>query len=139
MKFIEGEVVPFQVIKLEQIPEQGSFFVLRHHSGRRLLLSAAVYSQYNIRAGTTIECKIERVSCTGKVYLEPMHPCYREGEVYDFKLLEGFKGGNPLVVEDCLGNRIEVQNATGTHQSAENETVTLRVGEIRRGVPTLLI
>ncbi len=40
MKLTEGETYLFRVIKYANLPDEGDFFVLRHESGRRILLSA---------------------------------------------------------------------------------------------------
>ena len=69
MKFIEGETYEFEVLKLVDLPEEGVFYLLRHQSGRRLMLPFKSYQYYGIEPGRRIECRVDKVNCTGKVYL----------------------------------------------------------------------
>lgn len=141
MKLKEGEVYPFQVLKMVSIPDQGGFFQLRHPvSGRRLLLSASRYSNFGIKPGTIIDCKVEKVSCTGKVYLEPKHPLYSEGNTYPFNIIEvekSKKNSSKLVikVQDLFGNTIEVDCPKGMLKSSKK--INLRVESVHKGIPSL--
>jgi hypothetical protein len=140
MKLSEGEFHFFQVLKRISLPEEGEFFLLRHQSGRRLMLPIKYYINYNITQGETIQCKVDKVSCTGKVYLEPIHPIYKEGELYTFdnhgiEVNEDSKT-RILHAKDVYGNIIPVLCSCNTYCSPGNK-VTLKVLAIRKGIPQL--
>lgn len=144
MKLEEGESYDFQVLKRVNIADEGDFFMLRHKSGRRLLIPENYYSKYNIRVGSNIVCKVDKVSCTGKVYLEPQHPFYKEGEEYYFtnldKVFHGEPDGNEeklsILVKDIFNNPIKVLcNCNGDKQLNE---ILLRVERIKKGIPELI-
>lgn len=140
MKLIEGEVYPFQVLKKTLIPEEGEFFLLRHQSGRRLLIPEKPYTFYGIEPGTTVNCKVDKVSCTGKVYLEPLHPVYTEGKEYEFdcigeQAVEGGQVGSILLVKDVFRNTISVLCAC--NNPYKKEKIRLVVARVRKGIPEL--
>ncbi|MDY0252852.1 MAG: hypothetical protein RBR30_00430 [Tenuifilaceae bacterium] len=138
MKLEEGGTYSFQVLKKITMPEEGEFFLLRHQSGRRLLIPEKLYARYGIEPGTSIHCKVDKVSCTGKVYLEPLHPLYREGNEYEFELVgeetSADGQGRVLRVKDIFDNTIKVLCACGKPLGSP---VVLTVERVRKGVPEL--
>ena len=140
MKLNEGEIHTFQVIKQVQIPDEGEFYMLRHQSGRRLLLPCETYKNFNIQAGQSIDCRIDKVSCSGKVYLEPLHPIYKEGEGYNFEILciEQQADNKYIInVKDCFGNSISIQTFNNYIFTAGEKSIYLKVLRLKKGVPIL--
>ena len=140
MKLQEGEVHLFQVLKAVSIAGEGDFFQLRHPSGRRLLLSASRYNNHGIKPGSNIECKIDKVTCTGKVFLEPKHPVYSEGNTYPFDVIEVTKdkkhsGMLLLRVKDLFCNEIEV--LCKENILINSNRIDLKVEFIHKGIPSL--
>ena len=136
MKFNEGEIHEFSVLKRLEVPEEGEFYLLRHKTGRRLMLPLKTYKHYGIDIGQTIECRIDKVNCTGKVYLEPKHPVYEEGGVYQFKvsrISQGLDGKHKLVLKDCFDNQIEVFISKILYKPGD--IVELTVDRIKKGIP----
>jgi hypothetical protein len=86
-KFTEGDWHSFYVLKLLQIPGEDYYYLLKSKSGNRLLMAAAPYHNYGIRAGSTVKCRVDKISCSGKIYLEPAHPQYETGKTYDFEII----------------------------------------------------
>lgn len=145
MKLEEGEVHTFHVLKKTNIPDEGDFFLVRHSSGRRLLIPEKYYINYDIQPGSTIDCKVDKVSCTGKVYLEPIHPYYKEGRVYLFFIVETVSSSihedksYQIIVEDVFQNRIETIVDHETYaSSAVGRNINLRVLFIKKGIPNLI-
>lgn len=143
MKFIEGENYEFKVLKKIELPEEGEFFLLRHESGRRLMLPVSIYSFYNIISGQSITCKVDKVNCTGKVFLEPKHPVYEEGEYYIFAVKEIISNDANtatdkaiLIVLDTFGNRVRVAWDHNLNMP-DNDKIKLKVLHIRKGIPQL--
>lgn len=141
MKLNEGETHQFQVIKQVHIPDEGDFFMLRHESGRRLLLPCETYKNFNIKVGNSIDCRIDKVSCSGKVYLEPKHPIYNEGEVYDFEILGEEEQGYAryLTVFDCFGSsvRVALPSTDSLIEITGDKFIKLKVIRLKKGVPIL--
>ncbi len=145
MKLEEGEIHTFQVLKRISIPEEGDFFQVRHSSGRRLLIPEKYYLNYNILPGSTIKCKVDKVSCTGKVYLEPTHPYYKEGGEYPFLIIErgscNIEENNSykIIVEDVFQNMIEALVYHDIYStSAVGSIINLKVLQIKKGIPNLV-
>lgn len=86
MKLIEGSRYTFKVEK--KIEFEGSvFWVLSGPDSKRYLLDCSDYSTYNIKRGKLLNCRIDKINCKGEVFLEPEHPFYREGSVYEFAVI----------------------------------------------------
>jgi hypothetical protein len=137
MKFIEGEEHDFQVIKLAELPDEGFFYVLRHSSTRRLLLPYETYKYYKIEIGTTIICRIDRVNCTGNVFLEPKHPIYVEGLTYDFPIVD--HDNSFITVSDCFANEIKVEIPERITVKGNLSEINLKVLKVKKGKPILSV
>ncbi|HSV87021.1 MAG TPA: hypothetical protein VLH61_00100 [Bacteroidales bacterium] len=80
----EGQTYAFEVLnKMELAPDDG-YFVLRDPLGFKMLLTAAYYIHYGFEAGQKILCRVDKVNCNGRVFIEPQNPWYTEGQTYDF-------------------------------------------------------
>ncbi len=108
--FIVGKTYPFRFIK--KIELDGEFYVFEDFQGERYLLSSYYYKNYNFTPGQEILCRILRIDCSGKVSIEPEHPYYKIGKIYDFKFKEHttiteenahkFSGKGKAQKEHCL-------------------------------------
>ncbi|MFP4557439.1 MAG: hypothetical protein ACLFNU_11265 [Bacteroidales bacterium] len=138
MKFTEGKTYKFTVIKQVFLPEEGDFFLIRHQSGRRLMLPVDTYKHYGIEPNKTIKCRVDKVNCTGKVFLEPKHPVYTEGETYSFKVVDFIESGgvSQLIVKDCFENSIPVEWERSYNKNNQ-QYVDLVVDRIKKGIPQL--
>ncbi len=135
MKFIEGDEHSFQVLKLADISEEGAFYVLRHESTRRLLLPYETYKNYKIEIGTSIICRIDRVNCTGNVFLEPKHPVYVEGLNYSFPVVS--HNDSFIRVTDCFSNEVKVEIPEGIDVKYNLCEIDLKVIKVKKGKPIL--
>lgn len=100
MKIQEGETYQFQVIKYS-MPEFPGYVVLMDPYNQRHLLDTQYYPHLGISELEEISCKVDKINCSGKVYLEPIDPYYKEGHWYTFPLVSEIKG------IDFFGNQIE--------------------------------
>ncbi len=88
-KFTEGEIHRFKIAGYTEIPGTGeSFYILINPFGGKHLLKAVHYKHYGLQKDQTIHCKIDKINCSGKIYLEPENPIYKEGEIYEFVLIK---------------------------------------------------
>ena len=103
----EGNWFPFRVHNLLQLQDNEWYYILEDINGLRHFISAEYYKKYGFKPGDEISCKIDKINCTGRMFLEPRHPHYNEGETYSFELVKypikddpqiviGFRSGSPI-------------------------------------------
>lgn len=81
----EGESYLFFVQKVIALPGSGEeHFILIGPDEKKYLLKASHYRHYGIKPGLSIRCSVDKINCTGQVFLEPEHPYYQPGNRYDF-------------------------------------------------------
>lgn len=83
MKLKEGSRYIFDVEKCMELGNK-EFYVLKGPDNRKYLLNKSEYFRYNIKIGTKLDCRVDKINCKGEIFLEPLHPYYTEGDVYDF-------------------------------------------------------
>jgi hypothetical protein len=138
--FEEGQTYPFKVGgKISLPPDDEEFLVLQSHLGSRHLLKYSAYKDYGLEKGIGVNCRIDKISCSGKIYLEPEHKDYKEGRIYNFRNL-GFeeilnseeKAERFLKLEDVNGYTIFVNIGELTPRDF-SEQVFCRVDRIKKG------
>jgi hypothetical protein len=85
-KLTEGNYYPFKILKNMELGND-SFFVLQDPLGYKILMPAHFYPHYGFKPGQTIECRVDKINCNGRMFLEPLHPRYTEGHIYEFDVL----------------------------------------------------
>ncbi len=80
----EGVVYPFRILKTVSLGPNDDYFVLEDPNSYKILLPKIFYDGYGFETGQSIQCRVDKINCNGKIFLEPMHPAYREGAVYPF-------------------------------------------------------
>jgi hypothetical protein len=85
-KFTEGEWHFFRVQKILEIPGEEFYYLLESSKGNRMLMPLNFYKHYGIEPGNKIKCRIDKINCSGKIFLEPEHPNLINGRRYDFKI-----------------------------------------------------
>lgn len=138
--FSEGNWFPFKIHNLIQLQDNNWYFVLMDTNGLKHFLSAEYYKNFNFQTGDVISCRIDKINCTGRIFLEPKHPYYIEGEIYSFDVLtfiENQKYG-VLVVKDIFENRIEMQQelVQVTNYKVKKKVRCLVIS-IKKGTPNL--
>lgn len=137
MIFKEGEWYNFKIINQIDIPDKGNQFVLQHSSGRKILLPADNYVKYDLTIGSSIDCRVDKINCTGQIFMEPKHPYYTIGDVYTFKTLSINDKDKLIGVKDVLDNNIEVYcNILVGRNICE---IPLKVINIKKGKPQLAL
>jgi len=82
----EGEKIEFTIKKLVEFDENEEYYLLEDVSGQKQLLNARYYKNYHFKIGQNIVCKIDHINCSGKIFLEPEHPFYKENDIYEFTI-----------------------------------------------------
>jgi len=75
----EGDWFPFRITKFVQLQDNSWYYVLQDINGLKHFMPAGYYKDYGFSIGIQIKCKIDRINCTGRIFLEPEHPYYQEG------------------------------------------------------------
>jgi hypothetical protein len=132
----EGEWFPFKIHNLVQLQDDAWYFVLQDINGMKHFMAAENYKSYGFVVGDHILCKIKKLNCTGRVFLEPKHPVYKEGEIYYFDIISYSNSGNEsvMVVRENSGNRVEVVvNGTKKVDINDEKRVRCNVKSITKG------
>ncbi|MDI3527265.1 MAG: hypothetical protein PWR03_1448 [Tenuifilum sp.] len=138
--FKEGEWYNFTVEKFIQLPNSNSYLLV-HESGKRLLLPAEYYVKYNIVVGAQIRCRVDKINCTGQIFLEPEHPFYEIGKSYNFEIVEEqstpIKGITNVVVRDVFSNNLTLLVPSKSFDSRLTASSVFTVVNIKKGLPIL--
>jgi hypothetical protein len=136
----EGEVYCFHVEREVEMPDNSTCFILTGPGMRKFLLPSACYKEYGIKAGSYIKCRIDKINCKGKIFLEPENPEYTEGKSYIFEIAGSenktdSRGSDRkvLIVEDKFGNRIPVTAFPDAILPESGGRINLTVIRIRKG------
>ena len=140
MRLEEGRYYKFKTVKTITLPDTSESMVLHGPDGKKYLLALSPYSHYNLKAKTEVTCKVDKINCTGKVFLEPEHPVYKEGEYYSFIIDSLHHSGENhknditlFTVNDVFGNPV-VGNAEILGKSIKTgEKVSIKVERISKG------
>jgi hypothetical protein len=139
---IEGEWFPFRIHNIVQLQDNEWYYVLLDINGLKHFIPAEYYKNYGFKIGDEITCKIDRINCTGRLFLEPKHPYYNEGEIYTFEVISILNIGDEgmLIVKEFFGNCIEVP-LCGNKNIDVNAEKSARciVRNIKKGKPILEI
>lgn len=84
INFREGQYHQFKIKKHIEISHTEKYFIVEDQAGKKQLLNSDYYKKYNFETGQLINCRIDHINCSGKIFLEPKHPVYKEDEIYDF-------------------------------------------------------
>lgn len=132
----EGEWYPFKIHNLVKLQDKANYFVLIDRNGMKHFMPSEYYTNYGFKIGDEILCKIDRINCTGRIFLEPEHPFYKEGKIYSFDLQNYIIQGNnlSLFVKGIRGKPLEVKACdTDINNLAKNKTVSCKVQNIKKG------
>jgi len=137
IKLQVGNWSAFKIISLINIPYDQEYFILKNEQDNKFLLPTIYYKNYNLKLNQILICRVDKMNCRGRIFLEPMHPYYYEGETYDFKFLKFDKIQykkeqiKAIIVKDILGNEGYVCNYDSKIQL--NENIKCKVEKIKKG------
>jgi hypothetical protein len=136
----EGEEHVFRVEKLVSVSSPDDNFILKGPGGRKFLLPADRYRHYGISPGQNVTCKIDRINCNGRIFLEPQNPHYSAGKSYMFPVKSygtrvDYSGEyvKVAIVEDIFGNSYPVTADSVNSSGSSLTEISLRVQEISKG------
>ncbi len=143
-KLDEGKTYLFGVLGLVMLQDERAYLILEDPYHIKHLLPSWLYTNYNIEQGQTIKCLVDKINCTGRVYLEPEHPVYSIGCVYIFPLRSVQKHEQrkkcKLTLTDTFENEIEVECLEEFVEALNSlDFVSCTVMRIRKGKPVLAL
>ncbi len=134
----EGESYRFLFYKKIDI-EGENFWVVLAPNDKKHLIDAKYYEPYLFQEGDYYSCLVDKISCTGKVFLEPQHPHYKVQEVYPFKVIHQKQTKNSwgepetfISVKDIFGRTAMISLPEHLKKSQIQE-IDLKVERIRKG------
>lgn len=140
-KLEEGKTYRFLVDKLLSLHD-ANYFVLIDEWNNKHLLPQKYYIHYPIEVGKQINCYVNKINCNGKIFLEPVHPIYKIGDIDIFtltKLEERIKQKSKELYYVALAknektNKAAVLNYTDSHHTmpfnAKCEVIKIKKAEV---------
>ena len=64
------------------------YFVAIDPFGDKHLIPTEHYTAYHLKTGEKYLCKVDKINCLGRIFIEPPHPFFEEGESYAFRYLK---------------------------------------------------
>ncbi len=139
-RLTEGKTYAFRILKTVSLGPEDDWYVMQDPMGYKILMPASHYVDYGFKKGMLVKCRVDKVNCNGKVFLEPQHPHYEEGKVYSFNLLGTGHHKNILdedehyfLVEDAFSNSIKVAADSKSMWKDPSETIDCLVKKIKKG------
>lgn len=141
INYKEGEKIEFKIKKIIKTEDDEEFYVLEDNSGYKQLLSAKYYKNYQFKTGQKINCKIDHINCSGKIFLEPEHPFYKENEIYEFTIDSIKKTENRLKEnvfhlnsKDKIGNTATcITEDISGNKYKEGQKIKYKIVRIKKG------
>ncbi len=139
-RLTEGKTYPFRILKTVSLGPQDDWFVMQDPMGYKILMPKSYYEDYGFKKGMLVNCRVDKVNCNGKVFLEPEHPHYKEGYVYPFKVdRTGYRKNildeeeHYFLVVDAFGKTITVPAASKSMWDDPPKTIDCLVKRIKKG------
>jgi len=140
-KLVEGKKYHFKVIKIMSMPgEDQEYYVLEDPYRKKHLLLAELYRNHQLIPGNKVVCRIDKINCNGKIFIEPDHPYYREGETFDFEITRFEQRMNQIgemeeviVVKDRFGNEVTTPVPDSGMETRNRKKVSAMVKMIKKG------
>lgn len=140
-KFSEGESHRFKIAGYTEIPNTNdSFFILENKFGGKHLLKAWPFKHYNLKIGGEVVCRIDKINCSGKIFLEPENPFYQPGKIYDFDVIRIAtqtnsvgETENAIIVKDRFGHENSCPLPDSINPDQIVEKVKCKVVRIKKG------
>lgn len=141
-KLIEGETYPFQFIRIVPLSDKMNYMLMEDPYGIRHLVPYEYYIQYDLKTGSTVNCRIDKINCTGRVFLEPEHPFYKTGSRFYFEIVRFVEADKKnmlpvFVVKDVFGNEIFVETEKKILNKQEKGQLCCLIKGFKKGKPVL--
>ncbi|MHC1774212.1 MAG: hypothetical protein AB9834_02245 [Lentimicrobium sp.] len=141
-KLAEGEVYAFTFEKLITLSDGEDYMVMEDPFGIRHMITYKYYLNYGLKPGTTVNCVVDKINCTGRVFLEPEHPVYKKGTKFLFEFVRIQVSADridmsEIVVRDIFGNEIIAEFHAGIVTRHLTDGLYCQVDGFKKGRPVL--
>lgn len=136
----EGCCYTFKFIKKVKLEDEKHYLILEDHFGIRHFIELELYKNYGIENKSEISCLVDKINCTGRIFLEPEHPYYKTGDISSFDVLDIIETENGVLisVHDCFNNLVTVLLTDSKSKNLDQiERINAKIEGIRKGVPEL--
>jgi hypothetical protein len=140
LKLVQGESYSFTIHKSITLGQNEEYYVMREPFGYKLLMPKTYYVRYGFDIGQQVICRIDKINCIGRVFLEPRHPYYCEGEIYNFDVVRIEKTSEisqnniyNVVVRDVLGYEWLVVSINEYLVDKQQVSINCLVQRIKKG------
>jgi len=145
-RLVEGRSYPFRILKIVSLGPGEDWFVMQDPNGYKILVPENFYRQYGFKPGQTLMCRVDKINCNGRMFLEPEHPHYKEGETYDFELISKGRRKNIInqderyfIVRDVFSNEWKVRTYDRMLWEDPPFRIPCKVRRIKKGKQFLII
>jgi len=114
-----GKTFCFTLLKEIVLPDNPAvFYIISDNNNCKFTIPKNYYAHYEFDIGQKIECRLDKINCSGHLFFEPKNPHYNEKTIYNFKFVEFKDIKNNLgfneqiaVVTDFYGKKQWIRNA----------------------------
>ncbi len=145
-RLTEGHSYPFHILKVVSLAPDEEWFVMQDPNGYKILVPKDFYHQYGFAPGQTITCRVDKINCNGRMFLEPAHPHYTEGNIYDFELVNKGRRKNIInqderffIVRDLLGKEWKVRTYDEALWENPPDQIPCKLKRIKKGKLFLVV
>jgi hypothetical protein len=139
-KLTEGNTYLFTIRRIIEMPPEGeAHYVVESEFGSKHLIPKQFYGHYNLMPGQSLRCRIDKINCSGKIYLEPEHPGCKPGDLLNFSVIgkesvvNSFGEKETLLLLNDPWKQLTHLNILGHEALAEKEILACRVERIKKG------
>lgn len=140
VKLEEGASYPFRITGKIDLPDGNEYFVLQDPNDVKHLLLTHYYKMFDFKLGQTIQCRIDKINCNGKIYLEPEHPHYKLNHSYEFPFnaYDNYRDKDKklhqfAIFTDSFNNEIKIPADTIPNKVEKGERIQFKVSRIKKG------
>lgn len=138
----EGQYYDFRYVKNVTLEDENQYMILEDQYGFRYFVESKCYEKYKLSSSRLIKCYVDKINCTGRIFLEPEHPVYKRGEVYEFDVCSiiSTEEGTLVSVSDCFGNIISLRACIELNEEEASPTkISGVITKIKKGIPEIVI
>lgn len=135
-----GDVLQVTLKKHIELSETEQYWVAETTDGQRFLIDYFQYEKYGFSVGKSIQVTVDKINCSGKVFIEPDHPVYERVKTFLFPIdtvLSQSENSISLIVQDVFENKIAVRYHSIDTDKIPGEVELFVIG-LRKGLPVLL-
>lgn len=111
----EGDIIKVVYKKTIELPDGKNAFIVEDENSRKHLIPFLPIWENAFKLSKNILCRVDKINCNGKIFLEPLHPSYKIDYIYPFEFIKQIEVENKITDKrflftliDKFGNLIEI-------------------------------